>query len=41
MIVVFFLVSTVVNRFVMDPIVSCVVLAEKCEGDLRLEVAIG
>ncbi|KAF2356891.1 ABC transporter type 1 transmembrane domain [Trinorchestia longiramus] len=37
MILVFFLLSSVVNRFVMDPIVPRVVRAEKCEGNLRFK----
>ncbi|XP_018021421.1 lysosomal cobalamin transporter ABCD4 isoform X1 [Hyalella azteca] len=37
MILIFFLLSSVVNRFVMDPIVPRVVQAEKCEGDLRFK----
>ena len=35
MIIVFFLVSSVINKLVMNPIVPCVVYTEKCEGDLR------
>ena len=40
-VVLFFIISTVVNKFLMSPVVALVFLQEQLEGDLRCGVVSG